>query len=790
MELLCLAWGAVSPLGVDVVSTQAEMATRTMRFGETSVTDSEGEPQVASRLSLLPETASRGERLSALARGALAQVEPALDELRLDRVPLFLGLPAEGGAPFALSLLAASMDTVLPRRLELDRRRCFPAGRAGLMQALEAAQAHLARSAAPAALVGAVDSICDDESLRRLLLQQRLLTNRKDGTIPGEGAAFVLVTESASFWARRLPAARTSACRRLVSVALAQETQPIASGRSSTGAGLAEAIASVGREQRDDRRLDHVISCQTGEEYFAREFGIAYLRNAPLFPEPLAVEIMAQHVGDAGAAAPALGLIAADWLMGSGQRTDGMPQRALLLASSDGGAVGAVLIEAPTAPSLLHESLAQPVVQGATAGAASEGSSAVAGFQEELVEEHLEESGYRIYDREADLFYGGVTWREIEGAERAITRHLEALRLYGAQGRQWAAARLQDIDDDVVLGAVTFLASSHATEADQRALVEAAEGPDVDADGLDLWFRGLRWVMHPGLTHGVTRLACGQSLAAVEAVKLLGHSRCGDAPVLARLVSATDRERTLREAALRALAVVAPAQTVQPAMALAHAFPDSTAAAWALATAGHPAGLELARRALAQSQTPPPGMALLVAQAGEPRDAMALRRVLGDEQRRSEVCRALGILGLPDDVPLLLDCLGDGDAEVQAAAQEALVWLTGSDLVDPPPGTVAPRGEEQAVNPEQWRDYWNEQGQLFRRGQRYRRGEPFRLVACLDELEGTYPFAVRRRALDELRLRWRRPIALEPDWAVPRQRAVWAAVRQELEVTAGAETRR
>jgi len=291
--------------------------------------------------------------------------------------------------------------------------------------------------------------------------------------------------------------------------------------------------------------------------------------------------------------------------------------------------------------------------------------------------------------------------------------------------------------------------------------------------------------MHPGLTSAVTGLARGQSPAAVEAVKLLGHSRCGEAQLLARLAAAPEGPRVLREAAVRALALVAPEQTAEPAMALARVFPDSTAAAWALAMVGHPAGLELARRGVDRSQTPPPGVALLVAQAGEARDAMGLRRVLGDQHCRSEVCRALGIMGLPDDVPLLLDCLGDDDEEVQRAAQEALVWLTGSDLVEPPPGTVAPRGEEPAVDPQQWRDYWNQQGERFRRGQRYRRGEPFRLSACLDELEGTFPFAVRRRALEELRLRWRRPIALEPDWALPRQRAVWAALRRELETTQG-----
>jgi 3-oxoacyl-[acyl-carrier-protein] synthase-1 len=86
--------------------------------------------------------------------------------------------------------------------------------------------------------------------------------------------------------------------------------------------------------------VEQVLSCQTGEGYWAKEFAQAYLRNAALFPEPLQVEELATTLGDVGAAAGALQVGYGLHLLK--KRGGG---RALVYGSSDTGGVGACVLE-------------------------------------------------------------------------------------------------------------------------------------------------------------------------------------------------------------------------------------------------------------------------------------------------------------------------------------------------------------------------------------------------------------------------------------------------------------
>jgi 3-oxoacyl-[acyl-carrier-protein] synthase-1 len=722
-----------------------------------------------------------------LAAHALAQLAPLCDELELQELPLFLALPEVEGADWDWPALAAVLQRALPQvRLLLGGDSCYQAGRAGLFQALAAAQGQLEQLGQPV-LVGAVDSLCDPESIRRLLLQQRLLTGRKDGTIPGEGAGFILVADGAQPAPQGLSPELFQRCRRILGVALAREPQPLASGRASTGGGLSEVLGTLRRDHHTgDRPIDQLVSCQTGEDFFARELAVAQLRNAEMFAGQLKTEVLVDYFGDAGAAAPLLGLVAADWLLGhtSAQR-DGLPGRAAVVSSADHGTVGALVMEGAAEGDQLSQSLARSWEAQVQVDQVTQPSQEVRVFHDDFVDEHLEELGYLVYDREEDFYYGGVTWREVQKTEYRIQRHLEALRQYGSAARNGAWVRLHESDDDVQLGAVTFLASSWASSADHATLLN--ELPDLDHGQLVHWLRGIRWVMHPGLLSALSQQGKAESLPlAVRALVLLGHCRRGDFGELAALVFTEERPLEVREAALRALLKVAPDRALEPALTLASTFPDSVAAAWALACLGHPSGLQQMRWAVGGSAPLPSGMALLLAQAGEPSDAPALRRVLREGGASAELYRALGVMGLPEDVPLLIEGLNDGDDEVRQGAAEAVLWLTGADLT--PPGEPKPVRETAGptVEAEALHAYWEEFQDFFTPGQRYRRGQPFSLWACFGELELNYPYGVRKRALEELQLRWMRPVDFEPDWPCARQRVALEVVRQDLEAALGA----
>src|SRR5690606_10709002 len=111
--------------------------------------------------------------------------------------------------------------------------------------------------------------------------------------------------------------------------------------RSTLAEGLTGLFARL-REAHHGWRADVVYSCQPSENFWGREFTMAYLRNPELIPEPLRVEQLCDELGDCGAATPALHLAFAGLRCSRGDAL----ARALIYGESDDGALGACLIEA------------------------------------------------------------------------------------------------------------------------------------------------------------------------------------------------------------------------------------------------------------------------------------------------------------------------------------------------------------------------------------------------------------------------------------------------------------
>lgn len=211
---------------------------------------------------------------------------------------------------------------------------------AGAFVALHAALDALTRGACAVALVGGLDSRVDPITLRALADDNRLLGRRNpDGLLPGEGAAFVLLAS--------VRATATSQARaRLTHCAVAREPHP----RGHGGPNVAPGLTTVLRELRlgHPGRVDVVLSAQTGEGLYGRAFSYAYLRNATLMPEPLRMVTLGALLGDAGAAAGALALVAAIAGQQQGVVAARPPRHgsALTYAESDDGTVGGCIVAA------------------------------------------------------------------------------------------------------------------------------------------------------------------------------------------------------------------------------------------------------------------------------------------------------------------------------------------------------------------------------------------------------------------------------------------------------------
>ncbi|WP_437487049.1 3-oxoacyl-ACP synthase [Sorangium sp. So ce1014] len=347
--------GLCTPVGTTAAMTLASMRAGLARFAETAERGAHGEPVRASRLSTLDPSSTRTERMIALGRAALDGVRERLKASPTGRVPLYLGLPEPGlGAPVARESLLAALQAAPPGQAggALVLTGAFDGGRAAFFEALSAALGDLrAGRVGSMAVVGAVDSLCDADSLSALSAARlHLCAQNRDGRIPGEAAGFVVVARPGAAAAMGLEALGV-----VLGVALGAEPAPFASRVPSAADGLTGVLRALrGDEAAGARRVDEVMSCQPGESFWATELSRAYLRNAALMPEPLALRAAGEWLGDAGAGAAPVMLAAA--LHRRRRRAQaagaaGRAPRTLVYGSADGGRgrggrVGACVVEA------------------------------------------------------------------------------------------------------------------------------------------------------------------------------------------------------------------------------------------------------------------------------------------------------------------------------------------------------------------------------------------------------------------------------------------------------------
>lgn len=325
------------------------------RVGLARFTRLEAPAVTISRLSLLDTELSRGDRMRALMSYALTELAKQPWNTMPVALPIFLALPApDSGAPYdELGLLDALHDeahTRLGRKLVLAETAIIRTGRAGLFTAIERAAAFLATSTCNWGLVGAVDSLVDGETVRRLADQNLLLgDSNMDGRIVSEAASFFLIGK---------PSASSS---RTFTLGFAEEkdrSHTFAAVQAGAKSPAAHALTRLFRRlgATCSSRVDAVFSAQPGDGYWGREFSYAYLRNVNWMPEPLRMQAIGTAHGDAGAASGALALLHALASMSPG-RGSSRPatHSALLYGVSDCGMLSGCTVVAMASQGLLAQ---------------------------------------------------------------------------------------------------------------------------------------------------------------------------------------------------------------------------------------------------------------------------------------------------------------------------------------------------------------------------------------------------------------------------------------------------
>jgi 3-oxoacyl-[acyl-carrier-protein] synthase I len=280
-----------------------------------------------------------GERYDRTIKMAIiAALETLADCDLANPVPLILALPEPLPDEHAVmpGLLRDNLVRNLGGAVSGDNCRSIHTGRSAGIEVIDLALRYLYELGTDCVLVGGSDTHHCYPRLNPLDEAGRLLApGSMDGFAPGEGAGFLLLT--------RDPGRALVRNDRIVAVrepGSGLEPGHLSSESPCLGDGLDQAFKGALRDLPAGA-IDVVYSSMNGESHWAREFGVARLRNCRHFRESAVVEHPADCYGDLGAATgPVLmGLAALDLMKRA------RPARHLVCCSSDHTPRAAVIME-------------------------------------------------------------------------------------------------------------------------------------------------------------------------------------------------------------------------------------------------------------------------------------------------------------------------------------------------------------------------------------------------------------------------------------------------------------
>jgi 3-oxoacyl-[acyl-carrier-protein] synthase-1 len=349
-DLVIANAGVISPIGLSLAETAASARARVARIREIEWRDRRFEPFIVGTVpdDGLPELAIELAELplqyreSRMLRMAHVAIEEALAPLqafkgKVEPIPLLLGLPEQHTAlPLQPKAFLTHLAMQVPGALDVARSVAVARGRAGGLMALREAGARLARGDSPFVLVGGVDCLVDLYVLGTLDLQGRIRNEvNSDGFSPSEGAAFLLLCLASTAQQHGL-----TPLAQVLGSASGQEPGHLYSEDKYLGEGLAATFATLLADTPPPQPIGSVYSSFNGERYWAREYGVARLRQSHAFASEPRMEHPAECFGDMGSAqGPALAALAAHGVQ-QGYR----PAPCLVYASSDYGDRAASLL--------------------------------------------------------------------------------------------------------------------------------------------------------------------------------------------------------------------------------------------------------------------------------------------------------------------------------------------------------------------------------------------------------------------------------------------------------------
>ena len=267
---------------------------------------------------------------------AIIAAREALQQYPISQpIPLMLAMPEpDFGPSMPHGLLTNNLAELCAPAVSPELTRSFHSGRAAGMEALDFAFRHLADS--KFVLIGGSESHIHMDQIKQLDESDRLLTIKSsDSFAAGEGACFLLLTSNPE-----LARVKNNSIIALHSPGLAEEAGHMYSDEPYRGEGLDQAFKKALLNQTE-QSIDAIYSSMNGENFWAKEYGVAYLRSKAKFKDPVRIEHPADCIGDLGSAtATTLIALAAENLWNKSSQ-----QKHLVYSSSDTALRGAIVIE-------------------------------------------------------------------------------------------------------------------------------------------------------------------------------------------------------------------------------------------------------------------------------------------------------------------------------------------------------------------------------------------------------------------------------------------------------------
>ncbi|WNG16008.1 hypothetical protein [Cystobacter fuscus] len=343
-SLEVVAVGARTPVGYTAESSAAAVRAGISRYAEYPFADAQGKPVVIASDGLLDPKLEGRERLLPLLESALGEVEVKLgpEALQRSRLSVLLSCP-EARPGFSEEDEGWLVNAVEARyRGKSSGARVVLAGRghAGALRAVEQALRECADGRDHLFLVAGADSYHHTETFLWLEQARRFAQpGIRSGFTPGEGAACLALMSAGP--RRRLGLSRLAVVR---GAHTARERQLRDSSTGSLGVGMTQAVegAVVGLELPHEG-VDDLYTDINGERYRSEEWGFVVLRTPSVW-KSTGHRAPSSCWGDVGAASGALGGVLAVRAFARGYARG---PRAMVIAGSDGGLRGAMLLQDP-----------------------------------------------------------------------------------------------------------------------------------------------------------------------------------------------------------------------------------------------------------------------------------------------------------------------------------------------------------------------------------------------------------------------------------------------------------